>query len=95
MNDYRNAELDQLDPNKHLLQLDLAIYDQSQWDKIMYQIEEVKQAQALEKIKKEAGVENDLKQTWSAMSCHERLSHAIHVDKIKIFPNSTSIIEKT
>ena len=29
------------------------------------------------------------------MSCHDRLSHAIHVDKIKIFPNATSIIEKT
>ena len=31
-----------IDPNKHLLQIDLAIYDQAQWDKIMYQIEEVK-----------------------------------------------------
>ena len=29
------------------------------------------------------------------MSCHDRLSHAIHVDKIKIFPNATTIIEKT
>jgi len=29
------------------------------------------------------------------MSCEERLSHAIHIDKIKIFPNSTTIIEKT
>lgn len=29
------------------------------------------------------------------MTCEERLSHAIHVDKIKIYPNSTAIIEKT
>ena len=29
------------------------------------------------------------------MSCDERLSHAIHIDKIKIYPNSTMIIEKT
>jgi hypothetical protein len=29
------------------------------------------------------------------MTCEERLSHAIHIDKIKIFPNSTTIIEKT
>jgi len=31
----------------------------------------------------------------SIMTCEERLSHAIHIDKIKIFPNSTAIIEKT
>ena len=36
-----------------------------------------------------------VEQTWKAMSCQERLSHAIHVDRIKIFPNATSIIEKT
>jgi hypothetical protein len=29
------------------------------------------------------------------MTCTERLSHAIQVDKIKIYPNSTTIIEKT
>lgn len=29
------------------------------------------------------------------MTCEERLSHAIHVDKIKIYPNSTVIVEKT
>ena len=29
------------------------------------------------------------------MTCEERLSHAIHIDKIKIFPNSSAIIEKS
>jgi hypothetical protein len=29
------------------------------------------------------------------MTCEERLSHAIHVDKIKIYPNGTAVIEKT
>jgi len=29
------------------------------------------------------------------MTCEERLSHAIHIDKIKIFPNGNAIIEKT
>jgi hypothetical protein len=28
------------------------------------------------------------------MSCQERLSHAIQIDKIKIFPNSSMVIEK-
>ena len=31
----------------------------------------------------------------NVMSCEERLSHAIQIDKIKIFPNSSAIIEKT
>lgn len=32
---------------------------------------------------------------YGMMSCHERLAHAIQVDKIKIYPNSSVIIEKT
>ena len=35
-----NAE--EKDPNKHLLQIDLAIYDENEWEKIMYEIESVK-----------------------------------------------------
>lgn len=30
-----------------------------------------------------------------AMSCHERLSHAIEIDKIKIYPNHNLVVEKT
>lgn len=60
----------------------------------MYQVDEVKQAQLLERIKMFNGAVG-VEQTWKAMSCQERLSHAIHVDRIKIFPNATSIIEKT
>ena len=29
------------------------------------------------------------------MECHERLSHAIEIDKIKIYPNKEMVIEKT
>lgn len=29
------------------------------------------------------------------MSCHERLSHAIEIDKIKIYPNHNMVVEKT
>ena len=28
------------------------------------------------------------------MTCEERLSHAIQVDKIKIYPNSSLVVEK-
>ena len=28
------------------------------------------------------------------MTCDERLSHAIHIDKIKIYPNATMMVEK-
>ena len=29
------------------------------------------------------------------MTCHERLAHAINLEKIKIFPDGSSVIEKT
>jgi ribonuclease HI len=29
------------------------------------------------------------------MTCEERLSHAIQIDKIKIYPNSSTVVEKT
>ena len=29
------------------------------------------------------------------MTCDERLSHAIHIDKIKVYPDRSTIIEKT
>jgi len=32
---------------------------------------------------------------YEMMTCEERLSHAVAIDKIKIFPNSSTIIEKT
>ena len=28
------------------------------------------------------------------MTCEERLSHAIQIDKIKIYPNSSLVVEK-
>ena len=66
-----------VNPNKHLIQIDLAVYDEIQWQKMMFDVEQQK-----------LGLEN-------TMSCSERLSHAIHIDKIKIYPNSTMMIEKT
>ena len=38
--DSQRAE--ETDPNKHLLQIDLAIYDENEWEKIMFQIDSVK-----------------------------------------------------
>ena len=29
------------------------------------------------------------------MTCHERLAHALEIDKIKIYPNHQLVVEKT
>ena len=45
LKDHKNQKNpDETDPNKHLLQIDLAIYDENEWEKIMFQIDSVKQA---------------------------------------------------
>ena len=62
-----------MDINKHLLQIDLAVYDELQWNKIMHEIELV------QKFKDDINFE--------PMSCQERLSHAIHVSKVTIYPD--------
>lgn len=69
---------DQIDPNVHLTQIDLAIYDQTGFRKVM-----------LDAFSSGHSFLKSLKQ----MTCEERLSHALQIQKIKIYPNATSIVE--
>lgn len=77
-----------MDPNQHLITIDLAVYDEVQWQKVMHdQDMKTSMQKAID-----SGVGHH--DSYKPMSCHERLSHAIQIDKIKLFPNSSMIIEK-
>jgi hypothetical protein len=73
--------------------MDLAVYDEIQWQKIMHEIYTLRDysnpLNMLSSAKKSKWA------NYEPMTCEERLSHAIHIDKIKIYPNSSVIIEKT
>ena len=89
--EHKHTDKDAMDANKHLIQIDLAIYDEAQWQKMLHEIEVVKTLKQMDREEQEATKWG----SFSPMSCEERLSHAIQVDKIKIYPNSSAIIEKT
>ena len=85
--DYEDYKPDS-DPYKHLIQIDLAIYDEVGWTKMMKEVELTKKIHELKKKGEE------YEHLPDPMMCEERLSHAIQTDRIKIYPNRTSIIEK-
>jgi hypothetical protein len=78
-----------LDPNKHMLSIDLAIYDELQWQKMMHEVSMMKE------IKHLNGTEQTVYQGrfGEPMTCRERLAHAIQIDTITIYPNSTMVVE--
>ncbi len=48
----KHLELDNMDQNKHLLQIDLAIYDEVQWRKMMHETSLIKEISHLDGEKK-------------------------------------------
>ena len=91
----KNADDASLDMSKRLVQIDLAIYDETQWQKIMEDVEKSKQV--MEAVKQPENKELNAKvdKMEPLMTCEERLAHAIEIDKIKIYPNYSMVIEKT
>jgi len=83
---------EEIDPSQHLLQLDLAIYDETQWQKIMADVATWRSHKIWNVV---LGEKDKKASEYGLMTCEERLSHAIQIDKIKIYPNSTTIVEKT
>lgn len=81
--------------NKHLIQLDLAIYDELQWQKIMQDVEKMKVLQEAGKNPDNKELQERAQLIGPTYTCQERLSHAIEIDKIKIYPNHNLVIEKT
>lgn len=91
----RDIDDPMLDMNKHLIQIDLAIYDELQWQKIMLDVEKAKLIRASELSPNDQALKDKVERMTPPMSCHERLSHAIEIDKIKIYPNHNMVVEKT
>lgn len=61
----------------------------------MMDVEKSKLIEESRKNSKDEQLKKRVARLNPTMSCHERLSHAIEVDKIKIYPNKDMVIEKT
>lgn len=89
----KSTDPEKMDPTKHILTIDLAIYDEVQWQKMMQDVELVTSHAVLNAIEDKELRESMQDKMPRPMSCGERLSHAIQIDKIKIYPNASSVIE--
>ena len=73
----KSTDPEKMDPTKHILTIDLAIYDEVQWQKMMQDVELVTSHAVLNAIEDKELRESMQDKMPRPMSCGERLSHAI------------------
>lgn len=83
-----------MDPSKKLITIDLAIYDEVQWQKIMHDNEKLKLMRSALVNLHDAELQRKANAMNDPMSCEERLNAAIQVDKLKVYPDGTMVREK-